>query len=81
MSVYSKPFVLLVFLAVMAAHSKSESKCLRLQMARMEMDCSLKNWANLLKFMPLCLGKLATTLIIVYSLFKSSLDIFLLVCH
>ena len=50
-------------------------------MARMEMDCHLKKWANFFKFIMLCLGKLAKTKIMVDSLFENLPDIFLLVYY
>ena len=62
-------------------HSKSKHKCLGLYMARMEMHCNLKNWAEHFKFTVLFLGKLTKILIMTYSLFANSLDIFLLVFY
>ena len=50
---------------------------LRLQMARMKMDCN----PYFSKFIALLLGKPIKTQIIVVSLFENSLDIVLLVFH
>ena len=48
-------------------------------MAMMEIDSNLKkNWVNFFKFIALRLLKFAKTLILIYSLFENSLDIFLL---
>ena len=55
---------------VMVQCSKSENRCIGLQMARMEMDCTLKKL-----FITLCPRKLVKTQIMVNSLFENSLDI------
>ena len=53
-----------------------------LQMARMEVDSKLKTFGQAtFKFIALCFGKLAKTLIMVYSLFANPRDIFLLVLY
>ena len=51
-------------------------------MARMEVDSKLKTFGQaIFKFIALCFGKLAKTLIMVYSLFENPRDIFLLVLY
>ena len=64
-------------LKLLYQYSKSINKCLGLQTARIEMDCSLKNFPDFFKFIGLCLGKLVKTQIMIDSLLENSLDIFL----